>query len=287
MKRIRIRTPAKINLFLRVLNRRADGYHEIETLFQAIDLYDELLIEETGTGFALEVPGYPELETEDNLVVRAVRQFEQLTSRPVEARIVLNKLIPTAAGLGGGSSDAAATLLGLRHLLIDEMPVTDLVPVAAKLGADVPFFLHGGTAIGEGIGDRLTPVSINTDYSLLMINPGVPVSTAQVYAGLPSTLTAMPRVGILRGKLDKKQPLDGLLFNDLQSIAEKIRPEIVIVRRYLEQMPSEGVLMSGSGPTVFAVLAEADHVLSLDLTGTSSQWRVFRARPVMGGPVID
>ena len=145
MKKLRVRASAKINLFLRVLGRRGDGYHDLESLFQTIDLCDELIISESSGSTVLEVPGNPSLETEDNLVMRAVRWLEGRTGEPLSVRIRLKKRIPEAAGLGGGSSDAAGTLLGIRALLDLDLSNDDLLKgfrlCSGLLGLGLGFFL--------------------------------------------------------------------------------------------------------------------------------------------------
>ncbi|MEJ2717546.1 MAG: 4-(cytidine 5'-diphospho)-2-C-methyl-D-erythritol kinase, partial [Deltaproteobacteria bacterium] len=174
MKSLRVRTPAKINLYLRILGSRPDGYHDLETLFQAIDLHDQLIISETAGGSRLEVPGHPALENNDNLIMRALRWIERRSGRRVSVNVQLQKRIPVSAGLGGGSSDAAATILGIQALYDLELGTDDLIRDAGELGADVPFFLVGGSAIGEGIGEQLTRVSIPLDYGLVLVHPGFP-----------------------------------------------------------------------------------------------------------------
>ena len=253
MKSIRVRTPAKINLFLRVLRRREDGYHELETLFQAIDLWDELIISEAVSSAHLEVPDHPDLEAPDNLVWRAIRWLEKRTEAHYAVQIQLAKGIPVAAGLGGGSSDAAATLIAVRQLFGIPLTDEDLLDGACALGADVSFFLSGGSAVGEGIGERLTPVQLSLDYGLVLLNPGFPVSTAAVYREFSRTLTGDKRHSRLWKLLREGCPVDRLLHNDLQPIAEKLYPEVARVRAFMREVVCDAVLMSGSGPTVFGL----------------------------------
>ncbi len=283
MKRVHIKTPAKINLFLRVLDRRPDGYHNIETIFQAVDLQDELIIEMSSGASVLTVPGYSNLENEENLVTKAIKRLELLSGRNLPARIQLNKNIPIAAGLGGGSTDAAAALIGVASLFDLDVSEEAIYEVARSLGADVPFFLSGGSAVGEGIGDLLTPVDLPVDYGILLVNPGFSVSTAQVYKELSSSLTGQPRDGKLWRMIREHQRLEDLLHNDLQSIAEGLYPEISEVRIFLERN-GLNTLMCGSGPTVFAIGA-SDQLRSAARM-LPEKWRGWVVNPIKHGPII-
>ncbi len=286
MKTLRVQAPAKVNLYLGVLGTRADGYHNIETLFQAVDLYDELIIRECSGDARLEVPGHPELRGSDNLVMRALRLLESATGERLCAEITLIKGIPTAGGLGGGSSDAAGALVGLRALF--DLPLTDaqLVPLATSLGADVPFFLTGGCAIGEGIGDRLTPTVLASDYELVIVNPGFPVSTATIYRELDMALTRIPPHGKLNRLLQETREVRRLLHNDLASVAEKSYPEILDVKRTLHDCGLPDCLMSGSGPSVFGICEREASVTAEVGRRSGGRWSVFEVRPVCHGIVL-
>jgi 4-diphosphocytidyl-2-C-methyl-D-erythritol kinase len=285
MRSIRASAPAKINLFLRVLSRRPDGYHTIETLFQAIDMHDELIVRQTSGPSTLEVPGAPELQTEDNLVMKALRWLEKHVSADLSVNIRLTKRIPTAAGLGGGSSDAAAALLAIRELFHLPISDEDLRRGAVSLGADVPFFFTGGSAVGEEIGQQITPVSIPFDYSLLLINPGFPVSTARVYREFSKTLTGKPREGRLWAVLREARTVADLLHNDLQPVTELLYPEVSEGKTRLAGLGFSGVLMSGSGPTVFGV-AERGQVRYVG-RGLLSKWTAITAGPIGSGVILD
>jgi 4-diphosphocytidyl-2-C-methyl-D-erythritol kinase len=286
MKKLRVRAPAKINLYLRVLGRRQDGYHELETVFQAVDLSDELFIEETSGPSTLQVPGHPHLETNGNLVLRSLRWMEERAQRPISVRMKLLKRIPEAAGLGGGSSDAAAALLGITALLDLGLQDHDLLQAAVGLGADVPFFLRGGTAVGEGIGERLTSVELpTTDYRVILVNPGFPVVTAAVFREYSKFLTGKMSQGTVWKVLRELQGVEDLLHNDLQAVAERLHPEITEVRR---QMASAGVtkpLMSGSGPTVFGI-GDPDRLVAIKEI-FPPQWSTYVTKPLAAGVSID
>jgi 4-diphosphocytidyl-2-C-methyl-D-erythritol kinase len=285
MRSIRARAPAKINLFLRVLSRRPDGYHNIETLFQAIDLYDELIFEESSGPSTLEVTGIPELETENNLVIRALKWLQEHVAADLRVKIRLSKKIPMAAGLGGGSSDAAAALLAIRKLFHLPIPDEELRSAAVSLGADVPFFFAGGSAVGEGIGEVLTPVAIPQNYGLLMLNPGFPVSTPQVYSEFSRTLTGRNREDRLWSVLREARAVADLLYNDLQAVTEGLYPEVSEIRIHLEQNALTGILMSGSGPTVFGITepGQEEHFGG----ALPSEWTMIASRPINNGVTLD
>lgn len=286
MSSLRLRTPAKINIFLSVLSKRADNYHELETLFQAVELYDEIIIRKKKGKSRLVVEDYPELQNENNLILRAIRWLEQECQLRLEVDINLRKRIPVAAGLGGGSSDAAATLVGIKKLFeLDHLTDSDIKRGALSLGADVPFFLLGGSAIGHGIGEILTPVDINKDYAVMLVNPGYAVSTAQIFAAFSKTLTASPKKGTLQGLLDQGVELSQLLFNDLQPVAEMIYPGIRSIRETFVDAGVTEVLMSGSGPTVFA-MGEPSRLESIGgLFG--HHYKIILTRPRSTGILID
>jgi 4-diphosphocytidyl-2-C-methyl-D-erythritol kinase len=268
-----------------VLGRRPDGYHILETLFQEIDLRDELILRETAGETSLEVPGHPDLATPENLVIKALRWLENETGGEFFLSMTLNKRIPTAAGLGGGSSNAAAALKGVASLYRLEMGKEDLVRGALALGADVPFFLMGGTAVGEGIGERLTSVDIAMDYELLLVNPGFRVSTAAVFQEYSKTLTGHIRDGRLWSDLRTTRQIGDLLYNDLQPAAVRLHPEILEILNEMNQCGFAHRLMSGSGPTVFG-LAESDEIRRMK-TGLTREWTNIVACPSNRGIVID
>jgi len=285
MKRVRIKTPAKINLFLRVLERRADGYHNIETIFQAVDLQDELIIEKASDASIFTVPGYSNLENEQNLVIKAIRRLELQIGSDLPAKIQLNKNIPIAAGLGGGSANAAAALIGVCSLFDLDLSEEAIYEMARSLGADVPFFLNGGSAVGRGVGDVLTPIDLPVDYSILLVNPGFDVSTAAVYQKLSSSLTGPALDGKLCTVIQEHQHLEDLLHNDLQAVAEGLYPEISEVRIFLRRNGLKKTLVSGSGPTVFAI--GASDQLSRVAGILPGKWRAWIVNPIKHGPIMS
>lgn len=261
----RVRAPAKVNLSLRIVGRRADGYHELDSIFVPVSVFDELRVvcEPAGeTAVSCVCPGHPELEGDGNLAAKAARGL--LARLGLTARLVveLDKRIWTAAGLGGGSSDAAAVLRAINNELATQcgpaLPGEELAQLALSLGADVPFFLEPRPARAQGIGDVLTPVTGMPTLHLVLANPGEPVSTAAVYAGLglePGTrLDPSEQPTQLDGSLGQ---IVALMVNDLEPPAVASCPRIA---RLKQQLCAEGALaaaMSGSGATVFGLFPSA------------------------------
>lgn len=272
LTRVRILTPAKINLGLRVLGKRPDGYHEIETLFIAISLFDELtLTKRESTGVTLTMrTSRDDFDVgglsigEDNLVVRAVREFERATGQLVGLNMHLRKSIPIAAGLGGGSSDAAATLAGLQTLYPDWMSQTGISELAAPLGSDVPFFLGSPSAMGRGRGERLTRVPINLTWYALLICPRVASPTREIYSALD--LTSLPKMSDFPSRLEGEGFFAALalIHNDLQDVVVRRVPQVLHWKKRLLTLGAEGAYVSGSGPSVFGVFRDKPAAASVE-----------------------
>ena len=256
---ITLRAPAKINLFLKVMKRRPDGYHEIISLMQKIELFDILKLSKEGETIRLSCPDSDLPDNEDNLVYRAAKAFVAATGDKTGIRIVLEKRIPVAAGLGGGSSDAAAVLKGLNILLKAGVNLGELARIARPLGADVPFFIQDySAAIATGIGDRLEEFEPLTGLWLLLVNPGFGLSTKWVYENFPLTTGVNPyilaRVRKMQENLLESIPSLFIEFgNDLEVVSINRFPEIGNMKNELEQAGAVATLMSGSGPTVFGL----------------------------------
>ena len=251
-----LKAPAKINLFLKVLKRRSDGYHEIESLMQKISLFDILHLSRQEESITLACPGSKVPEDRENLVFKAARLFFSTTGITTGVKIVLEKNIPVAAGLGGGSSDAAAALLGLNRLLGSGLDLQCLKEIGLKLGADIPFFIQGySSAVATGIGQYLKEVQPIQDYRILLVNPGFAVSTRWVYENFPLTSSVNPYI-LARGR---KMAWDPGLFeelgNDLEAVTINRYPEIGNIKKELKKAGAAAALMSGSGPTVFGLFA--------------------------------
>ncbi|MCB9889648.1 MAG: 4-(cytidine 5'-diphospho)-2-C-methyl-D-erythritol kinase [Planctomycetes bacterium] len=266
MSALAVDTPAKINLHLEVLGRRPDGYHEVVTVLHALALCDTLVAERCAVeqGSSLTMPhaldhGLPVTEGPDNLVLRAARAFAAEVGGAA-ARFCLHKRIPAGGGLGGGSSDAAAALRLLNRLHGDPLDGPALQRLAASLGADVPFFLFGGTMLGVGRGDRLEPWPNPPNLHLLLLVPPGGTRTPAVYENLRAQLTSSPpqaNVGSDKIPNYKDLPLRfSGLRNDLERSAFELHPELARVQRRIVGSGYPSVRMSGSGSTLFLAFEE-------------------------------
>lgn len=258
MKRA-FKSPAKVNLFLKVLGKRPDGYHELATLMQPVSLFDELEISVTeGDGIdvvtdSAEAPG-----GEDNLAYRAARVFFQATAMRRRVEITLKKAIPVGAGLGGGSSDAAAVLMALNEMSGVWLPDGALMEMAARLGSDVPFFILKGPALAGGRGEKLKRVRL-PELHYVLVNPGFHVSTAWVYSSLGLTKESENNNLLYSYEVPvSPEGVAAALVNDLEAVTARQYPEISGLKEKLRGAGALGALMSGSGPTVFGVFRSRD-----------------------------
>jgi len=258
---IKIKTPAKINLCLKVIGRRSDGYHNIETLFQAIDLYDELHFSPLDSDIILSTD-CPELDPgEKNLIHRAAKKLMAFVSCQGGVRIHLIKRIPIGAGLGGGSSDAAATLKGLIQLYGLSLSDKDMHNIASTLGADVPFFLNGPAAFGAGTGILLEPAPPLPPFWVVLAKPNFSISTAWVYEEYDSRLTKTAnKIKILKSAFNSADPakIGQALFNDLESVCFDKFPVLKGIKRELLSLGASGALMTGSGSSVFGLFSDSE-----------------------------
>lgn len=282
-----LRTSAKVNLALEVLGKRGDGYHEIATVLQAVDLFDRLTME-TADILSLHADD-PELPTDDgNLVMRAARLLQKTAGIEKGARLRLQKRIPVAAGLGGGSSDAAATLLGLNRLWGLRWPRARLQELAVELGMDVPFFLGTGRAVARGRGERLQALPGGGGYALVLVNPRTPLSTREVYGRVPTGWHAEPTgtervIEALRRR--NVAALAAALTNNLERVVEPVLPVIGRMKAALLAAGALGAIMSGSGPTVFGLARSLDHARQVRSRVSRAGWACWAVR-TNSGPAI-
>jgi 4-diphosphocytidyl-2-C-methyl-D-erythritol kinase len=287
---------AKINWNLQVLGRRSDGYHEVRTLLQTISLHDDLHFDVTQDGavsLSCDEPDVPsdipsDIPTGDqNLVIQAANALKHRYNVKRGARVRLQKRIPTKAGLGGASSNAAVSLVALAHLWNVETSASALLEIAATLGADVPFFLMGGCGLATGTGATVSSVADppgNEVQHLIVIKPNTEVSTPEAYAALRSTaLTTSQRKTILSSsrteadlRYSQPWPLPDSLNNDFESVIFDIEPEIRRTKEALLQAGAHGALLAGSGSSVFGIFADPQaQERALNEIKLEAGWRVF------------
>jgi 4-diphosphocytidyl-2-C-methyl-D-erythritol kinase len=274
---LQVQAPAKLNLFLEVLGRRPDGYHEVETLMVTVDLSDTLDLRLDPSGAITLSCDDPTLPTDGrNLVVRAAERLRAETGCTLGATIALHKEVPAQAGLGGGSSDAMATLVALNQLWELDLPPTRLDALAGELGSDVAFFAHGPAAVGRGRGERMEAVPLGGPLHFVLMVPPQGMSTARVYRELVVSGPTRPIAPALDAlKAGDVADLGRSMFNRLQAVAEALEPALCPVRDALRDLgPAflQGHLMSGSGSAYFglardrgAAEAAARHLESLGL----------------------
>jgi 4-diphosphocytidyl-2-C-methyl-D-erythritol kinase len=250
-----VRAPAKVNLFLEVLNKRPDGYHEVATLMVAVSLYDTLVFKEDHSGNVACQCNHPSLSTgPDNLVVRAAELLKHQTDCRQGALIRLRKRIPLAAGLAGGSTDAAATLAGLNCLWQLNLTCRDLAVLGARLGSDVPFFFATPAAWCTGRGENVEPLSLGRALWLVLVCPAVGLATAEVYRHLIPPGTTRDGKAICQAAKDGQiEAIGSLLHNRLEEPARKLWTGLGDLKKRLAACRPAGQLMSGSGSSLFAL----------------------------------
>ena len=260
--KLKFKTPAKVNLGLHVHGKREDGFHELETIFQMVSLFDDVELELLSSGIKLEcdMSGIPTDDT--NLACKAallLRKSYQVEGKGVSIR--LKKKIPFGAGLGGGSGNAAGVLMGLNRLWDLNIDREKLFTLAAELGSDVPFFLTSPCALGKGRGERLKVLESCSKFQVLLVFPGFPIATSWVYQNLRLKLTKRPNnISILRKNLSLSNitSLGSQLYNDLESVVIQKFPEVKVVKDELWAWGALGVLLSGSGSTVFGIFNDPE-----------------------------
>lgn len=273
---------AKINLSLRVLGRRTDGYHELETIFQTITLQDRLTFatrDDERLTLTCDAPDIP--VDESNLIIRAAGELRRLYEIKKGAQIHLEKRIPAAGGLGGGSSNAAITLLALAQLWQLKIEKHELEKIGTRLGADVPFFFTGGTARATGVGTELTALGDLPAKHLLIVTPNVKVSTAEAYQALNAPALTKARADIILFSSRPHEEFSDLspddLRNDFEPVIFKRHPEIKRVKASLLSAGARGALLSGSGASVFGLFDNTETQGSAAQTLSAVEgWRVFK-----------
>ncbi len=290
MNSIKLLSPAKVNLTLRVLGQRPDGYHEISTIMQPVDLFDEISIETGGNeGIEIDSSGIEIPAGKDNLAWKAADMFLQECGINTGVKIFIRKNIPAGAGLGGGSSNAAAVLTGLNKIS-SALTEEKLLSIAPRLGADVPFFIRSVTALAEGIGEKITVLKDFPLFSYVILCPPLHVSTGDVYMKWDEMHKTgaeedLPGRGGIADEIERfKQEKGELpLSNDLEIPAMELHPEIKAFKEILASLGAKDILMTGSGSAVFAAFRNEREALAIyEYLKTSPTFRVFFAKGIRG-----
>lgn len=265
MREIRLESYAKINLSLDVVRKREDGYHDIETIMQEVDLGDRIILREGTRGCRIDSNSRSIPLDGRNLVHRAYEEISRVSGQEKAVEIYIDKRIPVGGGLAGGSSNAAAVLKGLNELWDLGYSLADLQALGSRIGADVPFCLQGGTAYASGIGDRLEVLPSFKDRHILLANKGIAISTPEVYRGLG--LGPEPRDSRIRDKVSyiEEGDLEGLarnMENMMEGLVFALHPELAKLKEDMVRMGALGSLMSGSGSTVFGIFDDYDKMLA-------------------------
>ncbi len=264
MNEYQIKAYAKINLGLDVVRQLENGYHEVKMIMQTVNLYDELTLKRTTAGIRLTSDSGELPLDENNLIYKAARLMQEHYGIAEGVSVKLKKNIPIAAGMAGGSTDAAATMLAMKELFGLETSKAELMKLGVKIGADVPYCILGGTALAEGIGEKLTPLPKAPECHLLVAKPDINVSTKYVYEHLDAAgVTKHPDIdgmvnAIERGSL---QGIIERLGNVLETVTISAYPVISVIKDRMKELGAQGSLMSGSGPTVFGIFTEQEKAI--------------------------
>lgn len=284
MNTITVKSPAKINLSLCVLGKRPDGYHDVEMVMQMVGLYDEVtvtLVDTPGITVTCNAGSVP--CGEGNTAWKAASQLLQLSGSNKGLSIDIKKNIPVAAGLAGGSGNAAAVLAALNTLLGLGFGREKLAEIGTRIGMDVPFFFYGPTALAQGRGEILTPLDPPSRFWVLLINPGFETSTAWVYQNLNLRLTK--KVGCTKIPRLTARDIAAGLHNDLETVTKSAHPVIDTIKEALLSQGAAGALMSGSGPTVFGIFETEAACRAAAQNLSQKGWRLYPAEMLNESPL--
>ncbi len=282
MSKIEIKAPAKVNTLLRVIGRRPNGYHDLEMVMVPLSLADELTLTSIPSGIEISIDGQKDdgMIGEKNLAYRAASAIKEAAGIKDGVKIDLKKNVPVAAGLGGGSSDAASVLIGLNQLWDIGWEPKRLAELGVRLGADVPFFCYQSAAFVEGIGDIVTPYMSFPKVSFLLINPNFAVSTPWVYKQIDLRLTQKGSDARVRPQFQAFSDVLSNLHNDLEAVTIEAFSEIARIKDMMLKLGAAGALMSGSGPTVFGVFENGNLRDEAFTAIPKGEYRVFAAEGI-------
>ncbi|KPL02788.1 MAG: hypothetical protein AMJ90_04870 [candidate division Zixibacteria bacterium SM23_73_2] len=282
---VKIKSFAKVNLCLYVLGKREDGYHEIFSVMQAVDLWDELTLSKIPRGIRVECDDPKVPLDNSNLSYRAAELLLDRVDIDSGVKIKIKKKIPQAAGLGGGSSNAAFTLIGLNKLFDLGLAREDLHPIAEQVGSDVPFFLYSGQAVARGRGERIKEVELPKDYWIVLVKPNFKMSTYEVYKNFKIDLTKKTKKIKIRFEKKEFHKLLRNWKNDLEGEVEKNFPQIKEIKNRLRKAKAIKSQMSGSGPTVFGIFKEKPEEKEVRKL-FREDYQVFLTKPILLGTEI-
>ena len=266
-------SPAKLNLFLHITGKRADGYHNLQTLFQLLDYGDEITFQKNSTNTISVSPQIDGLPQEQNLIYKAATKLQEVTQTQLGANILLKKVLPMGGGIGGGSSNAATTLVALNYLWQTGLTLEELAPIGRQLGADVPIFINGRTSWAEGIGDKLTPIETTNQWFLVLI-PDCHVSTAKIFSH--KDLTRDTRAIKVAAFLERGGT------NDCQKLVESLYPQVRDAVAWLSEFSN--AQMTGTGACVFAPFSDKKAAEAV-LAKRPKQFKGFVAKGVNQSPL--
>ncbi|MCK9425635.1 MAG: 4-(cytidine 5'-diphospho)-2-C-methyl-D-erythritol kinase [Ignavibacteriaceae bacterium] len=255
MKKIVIKSPAKINFGLNVVSKRDDGFHDIETIFYPVELHDVLTFEKAER-FSFTCNDKSIHNDENNLVIKAARLIELLVKQEINVSITLEKNIPIAAGLGGGSSNAAHTLLSINELFALQISEKTLKGFALQLGSDVPFFLHPVPSFATSRGEILSPINFEIAKPILLVNPGINISTKWAYQNITPKEPEFSLSSLQSNSFHNISSLNGRIVNDFEEIAFATHPQLAEIKKNMFELNAEFALMSGSGSTMFGIFPD-------------------------------
>lgn len=267
--------PAKLNLFLHIIGRRPDGYHLLQTVFQFLDYADELVFNTRDDGEITRIGNYEGIALKDDLVIRAANLLQQRTEKSLGVDIQVHKRLPMGGGLGGGSSNAATTLVALNEIWDGGLSVDELAELGLALGADVPVFIHGHAAWAEGVGETLTPIEL-VEHCFLVVHPGVNVSTAEVFNATDLTRKT-PAITIRAFLRDGGR-------NDCEAVVRKAHPAVAELLDWLGEKAQ--AKMTGTGACVFATFSTDSEARQV-LQELPQQWQGFVCRGRNTSPLLE
>ena len=283
LRKLTILAPAKINLCLSVLGRRPDGYHEVEMLMQMVGLYDEVNVSLGGTGITVTCDAGTVPSGEGNIAWKAAAAMLERAGINTGLSVSIRKTIPVAAGLGGGSSDAAAVLVAANMLLGAGLARPELAEIGAGLGMDVPFFFHGPLAMARGRGEVLAKLPPLPPFWVLLVNPGFETSTAWVYKNLSLRLTKKVDCNKI-ARLTVRKIAEGL-HNDLETVTAAAHPVINTIKAALVAHGAAGTRMSGSGPTVFGIFETEETCRAAAVSLSGESWKLYPVEALTASPL--